>query len=442
MITTLTQSILLLTTHLRKNGKHDVRPLNPAEWGRFARWLREQSLTPDRLLYGSPREILKDWHDAKITTERIEALLDRGSALALSVEKWLRSGLWIITRADVEYPAKLKEKLGNQAPPVLFGCGNRHLLNQGGVAVVGSRHVNASDLQYSRELGVLVANCGFSVISGGAKGVDEAAMLGALEVEGTAVGVLSNGLLKACSSQKYRDFLRQKSLVLISPFNPEAGFDVGNAMQRNKYIYCLSDVAVVVHSGTKGGTWTGALENIKKDWVPLWVKHINDPEAGNRFLVQKGARWLPDNVSEIECDMLFNKVVQGNLLSFEQPKTEQVIREKSLKKYRETTPVNEIQRETHNLQKSEDEVREQNIPYSTAKLANEITFYEFFLAKVQKLCSDKPRSVEELTLELGLQKSQINVWLKKALSDGVLKKLTKPVRYYWIKNKQEVLSLD
>ncbi len=43
-------------------------------------------------------------------------------------------------------------------------------------------------------------------------------------------------------------------------------------MQRNKYIYSLADAAMVVHSGDSGGTWTGAKENLKKQWVPLWVK--------------------------------------------------------------------------------------------------------------------------------------------------------------------------
>ncbi|RMH96278.1 MAG: DNA-processing protein DprA, partial [Calditrichaeota bacterium] len=213
MISPTAQAILLLTTHLTSNGNGSVRPLTPAEWGRFAEWLQKQSLTPEMLLQGSPRTILKDWRDTRITVERIEALLDRGSTLAFALEKWFRSGLWVITRADPDYPPRLKQRLGKQAPAVLFGSGNRHLLQQGGVAVVGSRNVKEADLQYSRELGARVARCGYSVISGGARGVDEAAMLGALEVEGTAVGVLSNSLLRACSSQKYRDFLRQKSLV-------------------------------------------------------------------------------------------------------------------------------------------------------------------------------------------------------------------------------------
>ena len=42
-----------------------------------------------------------------------------------------------------------------------------------------------------------------------------------------------------------------------------------------------------------GGTWTGAIENLKHGWVPLWVKEHPDPDSGNAALVQRGARWLP-----------------------------------------------------------------------------------------------------------------------------------------------------
>ena len=49
-------------------------------------------------------------------------------------------------------------------------------------------------------LGVKASQTGENIISGGARGVDESAMLGALEVEGTVIGILANGLLRACSS--------------------------------------------------------------------------------------------------------------------------------------------------------------------------------------------------------------------------------------------------
>jgi DNA processing protein len=54
-------------------------------------------------------------------------------------------------------------------------------------------------------------------------------------------------------------------LVLVSPYDPGAGFNVGNAMQRNKLIYALADAALVVNSDfEKGGTWTGAVEQLDK----------------------------------------------------------------------------------------------------------------------------------------------------------------------------------
>lgn len=302
-----TQAILLLTAHFTKNESGSVKPLSPKEWGRFTKWLKTNGLTPDLLLSGDLSTQLRGWEDNKITFKRLASLLDRGSALALSMEKWERSGLWVITRNDPDYPMRLKEHLGYDSPAFFFGYGGRALLNSKGkgLAVIGSRDVSNADLDYSRELGKQVANGGYSVISGGARGVDETAMLGALEIEGTAIGVQADNLLRACSSAKYRDHLSNKNLVLISPFNPEAGFNVGNAMQRNKYIYCLSDAAVAVSSGLTGGTWNGATENIKKGWVPMWVKRTDDKSAGNSALNKLGAKWVSENITELDVSSLF-----------------------------------------------------------------------------------------------------------------------------------------
>ncbi len=107
-------------------------------------------------------------------------------------------------------------------------------------------------------MGSQAALQGLSIISGGARGVDENAMVGALAQEGTVVGVLADSLLRAATSARFRPSLMNGNLALISPFNPEAGFDVGNAMARNKYIYCLADAAVVIAADKEqGGTWNG-----------------------------------------------------------------------------------------------------------------------------------------------------------------------------------------
>ncbi len=128
-------------------------------------------------------------------------------------------------------------------------------------------------------------------------------MLGSLQAEGQAIGVLADSLLIAATAQKWRKGLMNNDLVLISPFYPEAGFSVGNAMARNKYIYCLSEAAVIVHSWKKGGTWAGAIENLKKHWVPAWVKPTTDHNAGNAEIVVQGANWCA-GIESLDIDSL------------------------------------------------------------------------------------------------------------------------------------------
>jgi predicted Rossmann fold nucleotide-binding protein DprA/Smf involved in DNA uptake len=294
--------------------------LTPAEWGRFAVWLKEQGQTPAALLADEPSQVLGGWVDEKVPAERICALLSRSPALALALERWQRAGLWVITRSDPDYPLRLKRLLRNSSPPLFFGCGNRRLLNRGGLAVVGSRNATEGDLDFAHQLGGEAAEAGYIVVSGGARGIDESAMQGALEREGSVIGVLSDRLLKAAISAKFRPALMAKSLVLLSPFNPEAGFDVGNAMARNKYVYCLADAAVIVHSGTTGGTWSGALENLKHGWVPLWVTPTDDGRSGNAQLVEKGGRWLPLTEGMPDIRQLFERPAKPEQVSiFKEP---------------------------------------------------------------------------------------------------------------------------
>jgi predicted Rossmann fold nucleotide-binding protein DprA/Smf involved in DNA uptake len=298
------QAVVLLTAHLAKAAKGEARPLSPTEWGRFALWLKDRGLQPEALLSDEPAKLLGGWLDKTVTTDRIAALLGRGAALGLALDKWERVGLWVMTRSDPDYPERLKRRLKSHSPPVLFGCGNRIPLGNGGLAVVGSRDAGEPELAFAAMLGAEAASQGKSIVSGGARGIDEAAMLGALKHEGTTVGVLADGLLRAATSAKYRQYLMAKDLVLISPFNPEAGFEVGNAMARNRYIYCLADAAVVVSSSlNKGGSWTGAIENLQEGWVPLWVKASPHPASGNAELARRGARCLPDGKVDVAALM-------------------------------------------------------------------------------------------------------------------------------------------
>ena len=298
------QAMMLLTVSLGRPDNAGERPLSAKEWSRLAAWLKERELEPSELLKGDLNSMLPGWMDRSVSLSRLEHHLDRGGTLGLSLERWRRAGIWVVARFEPEYPDRLKSRLQLASPPILFGFGNRALLDRGGLAVVGSRSAGREDLEFAENLGCAAARQGLSIVSGGARGVDERAMLGALENDGTAIGVLADSLLRAGGSERFRKHLLAGDLVLVTPFNPEAGFNVGNAMSRNRCIYCLAETAIVISSTPdKGGTWNGSLEDLKGAWVPLWVKRTENVSSGNPELVRRGGKWLPDDLASLECLM-------------------------------------------------------------------------------------------------------------------------------------------
>jgi predicted Rossmann fold nucleotide-binding protein DprA/Smf involved in DNA uptake len=285
---------LLLCGHFGDTDTQTGRPLTPTEYDGLSRWLWARQLTLPQLLEKEGIACLAGLDVKNLTAERIAALLQRGGVLALAVERWLQKGFWIISRADQDYPRRWKQRLGRGCPPLLYGAGSRTLLKGGGIAVVGSRQAADSSLQAAHQLGERCAQEGLRVISGGAKGIDTAAMSGALAAAGEVVGVLSDGLEKAALTRHYREAIAANRLLLVSPSRPEAGFSAGNAMGRNKLVYTLADAAVVVESGAQGGTWQGARENLKQQWVPLFVRRVADVNAGNSQLLEAGAQVISD----------------------------------------------------------------------------------------------------------------------------------------------------
>jgi predicted Rossmann fold nucleotide-binding protein DprA/Smf involved in DNA uptake len=228
---------------------------------------------------------------------RLANLLERSGALAIALERLESLGIHPLTRADSDYPQRYRQRLKDSAPPVLFYAGEKALLGQPGIAVIGSRHLDEA----GQECAIFVGNaCGISgqvLYSGGAKGVDTLSMESALEARGTAVGVLTDSLEKVVRARQ--DALRRGDLCLLTPYSPNAGFSVGAAMGRNRLIYCLADYAIVVASDAEtGGTWAGAMETLKNGWVPIFVlEHDRMPE-GNKLLLQKGALAFPHPLKE------------------------------------------------------------------------------------------------------------------------------------------------
>jgi predicted Rossmann fold nucleotide-binding protein DprA/Smf involved in DNA uptake len=287
-----TQATLLLCSPLRAGRNKDVQPLSIGDFNGLENHLRRTGAGLEQLFQADAVELVRQI-SATVATDRVMALLGRGFMLSMAIEAWQSAGIWVASRGEANYPERL-HRLKQNAPPLIYGCGDPSLLAKGGLAIVGSRDVDAAGEEFTRKIAEKAAREGLQIVSGGARGVDQFAMLAALDSGGTAVGVLADSLLRSATSGKAREGIQDARLTLISPFDPEAGFNVGNAMQRNKYIYALADFGLVISSGyNEGGTWSGAIEQLEKlRLIPIFVRDGDVPE-GNHQLLRRGAAALP-----------------------------------------------------------------------------------------------------------------------------------------------------
>ncbi len=385
-----TQAILLLTAPLRGGRPPDAspKPLTLKEYNHLAQKLREANAEPADLLGEGAPTLLES---SLLDGEQLRRLLDRGFLLSQAMERWSSRAIQVASRADPEYPKRLK-RLKQKAPPILYFCGRLADLDAGGLAVVGSRNVGDDLIVYAGNVGNLAAQARRPVVSGGARGVDQAAMRGALDAGGKGVCVLPGNLDRAVTRREYRDAALDGRLVLVSPDDPATPFAGWRAMERNKYIYALADAALVVNAErNKGGTWAGAVEHLDRHrFVPVYVRAAGPTGAWRDALLERGARKWPDPESP---DAL------GALLA--------------------ETPV-------------------QQVPASATSPAEEL------FAKATELLLPwlrEPRTESDTANRLDLQKGQARSWLKRLVADGKIETLSRPVRYRAVSKPQPARTL-
>jgi len=470
-----TRAILLLTAPLiagRGKYKPSVKPLGAGEYRRLARRLRELQRQPADLLEPGAGEIVDDCRIG-LDPERIQRLLGRGFLLAQAVERWRTRAIWVLSRADAGYPRRLKQRLGEDAPPVLYGCGDAGTLGAGGLAVVGSRNVPEALIEYTRNGGRLAAAAGRGLVSGGARGVDRAAMHGALNSGGRVVGILADGLEKAAMLREHREALRDGRMVLVCPYDPAARFQVGQAMQRNKLIYALSDAALVVNSDYgKGGTWTGATEQLDKlKLVPVYVRANGEMGRGLEALRERGAIPWPepetpealerilDAAPEAECggtpadagdpgpepdgapaQWTLSMEVQDGRASSRDDRQGEAATPARTPETRAASDSKPVDPAAELFAKVRDLIEGMDGPRTGATIADELQvskkqaeawLVRFAEGKIRELFEGAGvcKSEAEISADLQVSVKSIRTCLKRLVEDGVLNKLSRPVRY-------------
>ncbi len=280
------EAITILCSHLCV--AEDIKPLEPGEWSKLAERLMEKKLQPELLLDFEQKDFVSELAYSQEEGARLMRLIDRSGSLRFELAKYEDMGIQVVTRADAAYPKQLKKKLGNTCPPLFYCAGDLGLLTRPAVGYVGSREVAPADIRFTEKTVATTARNGYAVVSGGAKGIDSISASAAMKEGVAVVEYLSDSMLRKMRDAGLMQEIRDGRVLLMSVVVPTAGFNVGVAMMRNRYIYAHSEGTVVIRSDKgKGGTWAGAIENLKKGWCPTFCHDCDYP--GNRELIRLGA---------------------------------------------------------------------------------------------------------------------------------------------------------
>lgn len=385
-----TRATLLLCG--RFGGKRPgIKPLTQSEFHELDRALDARNLTPGNLLSSKPCNLLSTEKGSALNDERISLLLGRADELDEALFAWSEAGIWVIGERDKSYPLRLRQRLAFSRPPLLFGAGDIRSIDQGGICIVGSRDSPKPALHFSATIGDRCAQEGLTVISSDMRGVDREAVMSTINGGGRAIVVLSDRLVKAVAVNRYREALADGHLTLVTPFSPNAGFSVANAMRVNRYQYALSDVAVVVETRRKGGIWSGAEENRIERWVPAFVRTDQTMSPGNQALLHLGLFPLAQN--DIETVESLSDLFVSHATKYLESKAN-----------------------------SETSASSSQVP---------LDLYSVFVGGFQAIAKSNPLDESEIMKHFGLERTQARKWLRRAMAEGCAEKFKSRGKVLW-----------
>ena len=244
------QGFLLLTSHL---GNPDRRVLTAAQLRNLAR--RIQAMEPpeeDRPLTVSDLGTLGYGPEM---SGRILSLLREEELLERYLSRGKRADCIPVTRVSAHYPVIVRQRLGLDSPGCLWVKGDPAMLEEPGIALVGSRDMRPQNLGFAREVGRQAAIQGLVLVSGNARGADRAAQDACLEAGGRVVSIVADELERCALHSR---------VTYVSEDGFNLGFSAQRALSRNRVIHALGRMVFVAQARLgRGGTWDGVSRNLR-----------------------------------------------------------------------------------------------------------------------------------------------------------------------------------
>ena len=275
-----TRAALLLTNRLVPLG---ATPLAAREF-----WQLVDRVDPAELLHADVAAIADRAGVDLDEAARLRTLLDASTAMSFEQERLADGGVSLVSALDDAFPTRLREHLGAGCPPFLLTAGPAEWLQRPGLGIVGAPDTSEAVLVVARRAAELAAERSWPVVCGLAPGVDHAAMNGAHDAGGAAVGVAAEGISMASRSAEIRRRVHAGELCLVSPYAPSARSSAAAAAGRDTIVHALSQVTFVVAAGA------GATDALARRVVPVAVWTGEGADDANHALVRRGAIPITD----------------------------------------------------------------------------------------------------------------------------------------------------
>ena len=231
--------------------------------------------------------------DFKFKSSKRVIKLAPDSLVHEQMEMAQKTGAQILFLADKEYPELLK--FIDSAPPVLFLWGNKNLLKQKSISIVGSRNASLNGISIAKKIAYDLALKNVTVVSGLAKGIDKAAHEGALmntSSDASTIAVLGTGVdvLYPKENQIVYDKIKERGLLISElPFGSRP--TPSAFPRRNRIISGLSYGTLVVEASLMSGSLITAKEALSqgREIFAIPGSPLDSRAAGPNQLIQDGA---------------------------------------------------------------------------------------------------------------------------------------------------------
>lgn len=206
----------------------------------------------------------------------------------------------IIEYCDELYPEKLRQI--ENPPTRLYASGNTKILNEKGIAVVGSRTNTQYGEKMCKKFVKNLVEYNINIISGLALGIDSIAHKTCLKNSGKTIAVLPSGLKNIypeVNTQLAKEILDNEG-VLVTEYEPNSKADSKKFKERNRIVAGLGIGTLVIEAGYRSGTSITA-RHTKEQEKPIFCipsSLENNKGKTTNELIQKGAQLVTD-VSDI-----------------------------------------------------------------------------------------------------------------------------------------------